>query len=97
MRTGFPKYDSAKYSAYHHDARLPIQKDQAMTVYTCPDCAELFRVAYLSGTFPGGKEREDIDCPNCGKTVDTEVTSAVVSTKALTAEEKLSYLASRQQ
>lgn len=68
-----------------------------MAVYTCPDCAELFRVAYLSGTFPGGKEQEDIDCPSSGKTVDTEVTSAVVSTKALTAAEKATYLASRQQ
>lgn len=68
-----------------------------MNVYTCPECAELFRVTYLSGTFPGGKERENIDCPACGKTVDTEVTSAVVSTKALTAEEKATYSASRQQ
>lgn len=68
-----------------------------MNVYTCPECAELFRVTYLSGAFPGGKERENIDCPACGKTVDTEVTSAVVSTKALTAEEKATYSASRQQ
>jgi len=68
-----------------------------MSVYTCPDCAELFRVAYLSGTFPGGKEREDIDCPSCGKTVGTEVTSAVVSTQALTAAEKATYLANRKQ
>lgn len=68
-----------------------------MNVYTCTECAELFRVVYLSGEVPGGKERENIDCPSCGKNVDTEVTSAVVSTKALTAEEKAAYLASRQQ
>lgn len=63
-------------------------------IYTCPNCPELFRVVYLSGTFPGGKERENINCPNCRTTVDSEVTSAVLSTKALTAGEKAEYLAS---
>ncbi len=66
-----------------------------MTVYTCTQCAELFRKSYLSGNFPGGKEREDIDCPACGHTVATEMTSAVISTKALTAEEKSEYQAGR--
>lgn len=67
-----------------------------MNVYQCPDCAELFHVTYLSGTFPGGKEREDIDCPSCGKTVDTEVTSQVVKTTALSSEEKAAYKARSQ-
>ncbi|KAA8698356.1 MULTISPECIES: hypothetical protein [Pseudomonas] len=65
-----------------------------MTVYTCPACNELFHKNYLSGTFPGGKEKEDIDCPSCGHTVATEMTSAVLGTKALTADEKTAYLAS---
>ncbi|SFH33151.1 hypothetical protein SAMN03159297_04494 [Pseudomonas sp. NFACC45] len=62
-----------------------------MTVYACPSCTELFKVVYLSGTFPGGKERESIDCPNCGTKVSSEVTSAVLSTKALTPEEKVAH------
>lgn len=62
-----------------------------MSVYTGPDCAELFHVVYLSGTFPGGKERENIDCPARGKSVGSEVTSAVLSTKALTTAEKVAY------
>ena len=66
-----------------------------MSIYTCPACAELFHAVYLSGTFPGGKEREDIDCPTCGETVDSEVTSAALTTKALTAEEKAAYQANR--
>lgn len=66
-----------------------------MTVYTCPACNELFKKNYLSGTFPGGKEKEDIDCPACGRTVATEMTSAVLSTKALTDEEKAAYHAGK--
>jgi endogenous inhibitor of DNA gyrase (YacG/DUF329 family) len=64
-----------------------------MNVYTCPKCAQLFKVVYLSGTFPGGKERESIDCPDCGTNVSSEVTSAVLSTKALDAEEKAAHVA----
>lgn len=62
-----------------------------MNVYTCPKCAQLFKVIYLSGTFPGGKERESIDCPDCGTNVGSEVTSAVLSTKVLDAIEKAAY------
>lgn len=65
-------------------------------VYTCPKCPTLFESIYLSGNFPGGKEREDIDCPNCGHTVDTDVTSAVVSTREITGERKAAYLAKQQ-
>lgn len=64
-----------------------------MTVYTCPACSELFHKHYLSGTFPGGKEKEDIDCPACGHTVATEMTSAIIGTKALTAVEKAAHQA----
>ena len=64
-----------------------------MNVYTCPKCAQLFKVIYLSGTFPGGKERESIDCPDCGTIVSSEVTSAVLSTKVLDAIEKAAHQA----
>jgi predicted nucleic acid-binding Zn ribbon protein len=62
-------------------------------VYTCTNCAELFHVVYLSGTFPGGKDRESIDCPSCGTNISSEVTSAVITTKALSAEDKSIYQA----
>ncbi|MFL9675306.1 hypothetical protein ACXUPC_13995 [Pseudomonas marginalis] len=64
-------------------------------VYECPNCPELFHVVYLSGTFPGGKERENIDCPSCHTTVDSEVTSAVLSTRALNSDQKAAYLAAK--
>lgn len=60
-----------------------------MNVYTCPKCAQLFKVIYLSRTFPGGKERESIDCPDCGTNVSSEVTSAVLSNNVLDAIEKV--------
>ncbi len=66
-----------------------------MSTYTCPNCGELFKVVYTSGTFPGGKEREDIDCPDCFTTVSSEVTSATLKTVALSAEEKAAYKAGR--
>lgn len=66
-----------------------------MAAYTCPECGELFRVTYLTGTFPGGKEREDIDCPSCGLTVDSEVTSAVLRTVVLSDEERAAYVRTR--
>lgn len=66
-----------------------------MHAYTCPKCDELFRVVYLSGSFPGGKEREDVNCPTCHHTIGSEVTSAVLSTKVLTAEEKSVYLSQK--
>lgn len=67
-----------------------------MSVHTCPACGELFSVVYLSGNFPGGKEKEDIDCPACFKTVASEMTSAVLRTVALSESEKAAYRASRQ-
>lgn len=66
-----------------------------MTVYTCPKCNQLFKIRYLSGAFPGGKEREDIDCPDCFTTVSSEMTSAVLTTVALSEQEKSAYHAGR--
>lgn len=64
-----------------------------MSAYACPNCGELFKVVYTSGTFPGGKEREDIDCPVCFTTVSSEVTSATLKIVVLSAEEKATYKA----
>lgn len=58
-----------------------------MQYLICPKCAEAFRVKYYGTQTPGGQEREDIDCPSCGHTVDSVVTSQCVSTVALTPEE----------
>lgn len=66
-----------------------------MSAYSCPNCGELFKVVYISGTFPGGKEREDIDCPDCFTTVSSEVVSATLKTVVLSAEEKAAYKSGR--
>jgi endogenous inhibitor of DNA gyrase (YacG/DUF329 family) len=64
-----------------------------MPMFQCPKCQTVFEKINLSGTFPGGKEREDIDCPSCGETVATEVTSAVISTREVTGERKADFIA----
>lgn len=62
-----------------------------MSLMDCPECKELFHVIYIGPSAPGGKEREEINCPTCRHTVDTDVTSQVIMTKVLTAEEKARY------
>lgn len=64
-------------------------------MYQCPKCQTVFEKISISGGFPGGKEREDIDCPKCGETVDTEVTSAVISTREVTGDRKAAFLAKK--
>lgn len=65
-------------------------------MHQCPECSTVFEVIWLGGEVPGGKEREDIDCPNCGETVDTEVTSAVITTRAVTDDRKVAFLAEKE-
>lgn len=38
-------------------------------MYQCPKCQTVFEKNTLSREYPGGKEREDIDCPICGEEV----------------------------
>lgn len=64
-------------------------------MYQCPKCQTVFEKITLSGEYPGGKEREDIDCPNCGETVGTVVTSAVISTREVIGDRKAAFLAGK--
>jgi aspartate carbamoyltransferase regulatory subunit len=40
-------------------------------------CLKEFQVHPIGGGVPGGKEKEPIDCPYCGTTVRTEMTSTM--------------------
>lgn len=46
----------------------------------CKKCGKLFDYKIVGRIYSGGKEREDIDCPYCGKTNGSEITSAFVHT-----------------
>jgi len=65
-------------------------------MYQCPKCQTVFEKITLSGVFPGGKEREDIDCPKCWETVGAQMTSAVISTREVTGERKAAFIAGTQ-
>lgn len=62
---------------------------------TNPDCGRPFSVSALGGGVPGGKEREPIDCPHCGHTVRSEMTSAVFRTHALSEEQERAAIEER--
>ncbi|ETK22712.1 hypothetical protein H096_14083 [Pseudomonas sp. FH1] len=61
--------------------------------YICPKCPTVFEAIHHSGGFPGGKDREYINCPNCGHTMDSEVTSGLINTREITGERKAQILA----
>ena len=56
-----------------------------MAIEKCnnPDCEKEFHVHTIGGGVPGGKEREEVVCPYCNKTVRTEMTSAVFRTSKI--------------
>lgn len=49
-------------------------------VFKCKKCGKLFDYRIVGTIYPGGKEREYIDCPYCGKTNGSEMTSAFIQT-----------------
>ena len=42
---------------------MAVNKD----IRICKHCGKKYSVENRSDCFPGGKEREEIFCPNCGK------------------------------
>ena len=42
---------------------MAVNKD----IRICKHCGKKYSVENQSDCFPGGKEREEIFCPNCGK------------------------------
>lgn len=50
-------------------------------VITCAKCGGKFTWHEANGGYPGGKDRESIDCPYCGTEADTIVISGIVVTE----------------
>lgn len=46
----------------------------------CKKCGKLFDYTIVGTIYPGGKEREYIDCPYCGEINGSEMTSAFIHT-----------------
>lgn len=56
-----------------------------MEIYTkkCLQCQKVFEVNVTTMGVPGGKDREDIDCPYCGFNNGYRMTSGFVETYKL--------------
>ncbi|MBR3502106.1 MAG: hypothetical protein IKO06_04285 [Alphaproteobacteria bacterium] len=59
-----------------------------MNSIKCKKCGKLFGYSVCGTIYPGGKEKEDIDCPYCGENNGYEMTSAFVETYKLETQNK---------
>ena len=50
-------------------------------IYKCIACGKRFSVTISNAGYPGGKERESINCPWCGVENGSEVTSGIITTR----------------
>lgn len=50
-----------------------------MTIINCKNCGNPFAYEVWGTVYPGGKERETADCPYCGETGYSEMTSQFIS------------------
>ncbi|MDI6616936.1 MAG: hypothetical protein QME27_09485 [Syntrophaceae bacterium] len=55
--------------------------------YKCEICGKKFTITISSAGYPGGKERESINCPWCGAENGTEVTSGIITTHKVDTED----------
>lgn len=54
--------------------------------YKCKVCGKSFTMTISNAGYPGGKERESINCPWCGAENGTEVTSGIITTNKVPTE-----------
>lgn len=54
--------------------------DNSKNSYKCIVCGKKFTAVISNTGYPGGKDRESINCPWCGAENGTEVTSGIITT-----------------
>lgn len=52
---------------------------------TCTACGKSFSWSVEGDVWPGGKDREDVQCPHCGHVTGTVMTSGYVATRPIEA------------
>ena len=50
-----------------------------MNCITCDKCGKKFDYVLVGNVYPGGKDKEYVDCPHCGHTYRTIMTSQNVA------------------
>ncbi|MEG6566859.1 hypothetical protein V6B95_07745 [Thermoanaerobacterium saccharolyticum] len=56
-------------------------------IYKCIACGKRFSVTISNAGYPGGKDRESINCPWCGAENGSEVTSGIITTRKVITED----------
>ena len=51
-----------------------------MTIVICEKCGRKFAYEHTGNVYPGGKDRETADCPYCGETAYSTMTSGFIHT-----------------
>lgn len=59
-----------------------------MNATKCKKCSKEFNYEVTSMNDPGGKDKENIDCPYCGATNGTVMTSGFVYTRKIEDDKK---------
>ncbi|MCR5600566.1 MAG: zinc ribbon-containing protein [Ruminococcus sp.] len=54
----------------------------------CKKCGRQFKYSETGNIWPGGKDREDADCPYCGETVFSRMTSGFINVYKLEDDEE---------
>lgn len=62
-----------------------------MTIINCKKCGKPFAYDVWGAAYPGGKDRENADCPYCGETGYSEVTSQCISVYKVNENGKVLY------
>lgn len=52
-----------------------------MTIVICKNCGKKFYYYITNQNYPGGKDRESIDCPYCNVENGSVMTAGIVHTK----------------
>ncbi|AGL01910.1 hypothetical protein [Desulfoscipio gibsoniae] len=60
--------------------------DNSKNIYKCKACGKSFTVKISNAGYPGGKERENIDCPWCSVENGSEITSGIITTHKVITE-----------
>lgn len=59
-----------------------------MEKVTCKKCGKEYAYEFWGTVYPGGKDKEYVDCPYCGNIAFTRMTSQNVSVYALDSQGK---------
>lgn len=58
-------------------------KGNKMNIIICKKCKVKFKYYIINDNFPGGKDKESVNCPQCAHPIFFIMTSGIVKTEAI--------------